>query len=105
MTFCRLITHAYPLFLILTLSACGDAIAIDQSKTDLKIKPVTRAECLATEVKQDKIACFNQLAKQRKNELEATEKRIEDIRKESAKLKKENEALLKEFEKGVLKED
>jgi len=101
----RAIGYACLLFALLALPACDNATATDNLKADLKTKPVTRAECLAMAIKEDKIACFQKLAKQRKAKLDATEKRINEIRNESAKVKEENEALLKEFERGVLDEE
>jgi len=90
---------------IYLLSACSDATATNELEPDPTTKPVTRAECLAMEIKEDKIACLRKLAEQRKAKLEATEKRIENIRRESVKVKEENEALLKKFERGVLDEE
>jgi len=57
MTFCRMILYVCLLPLFLILVACGDAIATNEPIPDPKTKPVTRAECLAMEIKEDKIAC------------------------------------------------
>jgi len=84
------------------LPACADATATNELRLKPETKPVTRAECLAKELKAEKITCFKILAKQREAELKATHQRIETIKIENEKLDQENEALLKEFEKGVL---
>lgn len=105
MTFPRIIPYVCLLLLFPVLVACGDATATNEPAPEPETKPVTRAECLAMKVKEDKVACFQKLAEQRKAKLDATEKRIDEIRNESDKLKKENEALLKEFERGVLDEE
>jgi len=101
----QMMAPACLLVTLLTLSACGNATATDKTQTDPETKTVNRTECLAMEDKDDKIACFNKLANQRKNELVATKERIEYIRTERARLRKENEKLLKEFERGVLDEE
>jgi len=87
------------------LTACNNAVATDPPEKQPEIKPVTRAECLAMEVKENKIACFKKLSAQRKAELEATQKRIKDLERENQKRRERNEVLLNEFEKGVLGED
>jgi len=98
----RITLAAVSLFIV---TACNNAVATDTPEKQPEIKPVTRAECLAMEIKQDKITCFKKLSEQRKSELEVTQKRIKDLEKENQKRRERNEALLKEFEKGVLGED
>ena len=87
------------------LFACGDATATNEPTPKPETKPVTRAECLAMEVKEDKIACFEKLTEQEKADLDATKNRIEVLKKENEKRRERNEALLKEFERGVLDEE
>ena len=104
MIFYRMIRYAYSLFLILTLTACGNATAEDQTKAEHDIKPVTRAECLGKEVKEDKIQCLKNLNIQRTLELAKKKARLEATEANIEKIEKENETLLKEFEHGVLDE-
>jgi len=101
----RRMAPACLLVILLVLSACGNATATDNPQVDLETQPLTRAECLAIEVKEDKIACFQKLAKQKKAELEATQQRVETLKSENEKRRERNEALLKEFERGVLDEE
>lgn len=86
------------------LPACGDASATNDNITKSETQALTRTVCLAEQVKEDKIACFKKLAEQRKTELEATQRRVETLKSENKERRERNEALLKEFERGVLDE-
>ena len=57
------------------------------------------------EVKEDKLACFEKLAEQRKTEIEQKEVRLQTTESNIEKTEKENEVLLKEFERGVLDDE
>jgi len=87
------------------LSACGDATATNEQTPEPETKAVTRSECLAMKVKEDKIACLKTLTAQRKIELAQKKVRLEETKQKNEQLRKENEALLKEFERGVLDEE
>jgi len=98
----RFILTTASLFLF---SACGDATATNDPTTKSETKPLTRTECLAEQVNEDKIACMKKLTAQRKIELAQKKARLEETKLRNEQLRKENEALLKEFERGVLDKD
>ena len=87
------------------MTACNNAVAIDTPEKQPETKPVTRAECLAMETKEEKIACLKKLTAQGKTELARKKARLETTQENIARIEKENEALLNEFEKGVLAEE
>jgi len=90
---------------LLILSACNDATAENKVKDADETKLLTRAECLAMEIKQDKIDCMKKVLAQSRAELAATQERTAKLKAENDKRRERNEALLKEFEKGVLDEE
>lgn len=95
----------FPLLFCFALTACENAVATDEATPTIIAKPLTRAECLAMEVKEDKIACLKKLTTQRKIELAQKKIRLDETKRKNEQLQKENEALLKEFERGVLGEE
>jgi len=88
-----------------TLAACDNARATNQTKGQADTKPVTRAECLARDLKVDKLECLKKLSEQRKIELADANRKLEVEKARSTKLSKETERLLKDFEKDVLDEE
>lgn len=66
---------------------------------------MTRAECLARDLKVDKLECLKKLSEQRKIELADANRKLEVEKARSTKLSKETERLLKDFEKDVLDEE
>ncbi len=94
-----------PLIFSFVISGCGNAIASDEPISSQTAKPLTRAECLGMKDKADKISCFQKLAKQRKAEIKGKKARLQTTETNIEKIEKENEALLKEFERGVLDDE
>ena len=54
------------------------------------------------EKKDEKIACFKKLAEQRQTEINEKKKHLQATEANIERIEKENEALLKEFERGVV---
>ena len=90
---------------LLILSACNEATADAKSTDVTETKPLTRSECMAKEIKDDKIACLKSLTAMRQKNLTRQQEQLTEKKKEIQELEKENEALLREFEKDVLDED
>ncbi len=87
------------------MTACNSAVATDTPEKQPEIKPVTRADCLVMKAKEEKIACLKKLTAQGKTELARKKARLKATQENIARIEKENEALMKEFEKGVLAEE
>lgn len=98
----RFILTTASLFL---LSACGDATATNEQTPEPETKAVTRSECLAMKVKEDKIACFKKLTEQERVKQTQIQKDIDVLKAENERRRQRNEKLLREFEKDVLNED
>ena len=52
--------------------------------------------------KEEKVTCFKKLAEQRRTEINEKKKGLETTEANIERIEKENEALLKEFERGVV---
>lgn len=91
-------------FALLSVTACSNSTATDAPEESSQAKPLTRAECLAMKVKEEKITCIKTLTAQRKATTAETEKRIAALKKGNDERRRRNEALLKEFEESVLDE-
>jgi len=87
------------------MSACSDATSTNEPVSQPETKPVTRSECLAMKVKEDKIACFKKLTEQERVKQTQIQKDIDVLKAENEKRRQRNEELLREFEKDVLNED